>query len=48
MDSLLAPFFELDHAVICVGQATAHVAAQEGRVAFGRRRGDDTAQSERS
>jgi hypothetical protein len=38
---------ELDHAVVRVGQSTAHVAAQEERVAWGKQRGDDTLQSEK-
>jgi len=38
---------ELDHAVMRVGQSTAHVAEQEKRVALSKQRGDDTQQSEK-
>jgi hypothetical protein len=38
---------ELDRAVMRVGQATAHVTAQEKRVTMSKQKGDDTQQSEK-
>jgi hypothetical protein len=36
---------ELDNAVMRLGQASAHLSAQEDRVALGKQRGDDTTRS---
>jgi hypothetical protein len=47
MDNYSNLLAELDHAVVRVGQSTAHVAAQEKRVTMSKQRGDDTQQSEK-
>ena len=41
MGSYARPFFEIDQAVVCVGQATTQIAAQEERISLDGQKGDD-------